>query len=105
MQLGVQEVEIVAPAVTNLENSLNKDIVDVDVFPDILLDIFKNSLANMVETLSFCFQTYVWSKATKDVHMFNKSEASWLCRKWIPLEDELCFLLWPGLFFPGRFGC
>ena len=42
LQLGVQEVEIVAPAVTNLENPLNKDIVDVDVFPDILLDIFKN---------------------------------------------------------------
>ena len=34
LQFGVQEVEIVAPAVTNFENPLNKDTVDVDVFPD-----------------------------------------------------------------------
>lgn len=44
LQLGVQEVEIVAPAVTNLENPLNKDIVDVDFFPDMFEYFQKNHL-------------------------------------------------------------
>ena len=44
LQLGVQEVEIVAPAVTNLENPLNKDTVDVDVFPDIFFWYFRKKI-------------------------------------------------------------
>lgn len=55
LQLGVQEVEIVAPAVTNLENPLNKDIVDVDFFPDILLGYFQKFTCKHGRNVVFLF--------------------------------------------------